>query len=67
VQPFARFMVFGGVFLFLLAAYSQTGYLSKASQVADVLAMGMSMLTAIIGLVYLLATRGRQDSRGEVG
>jgi hypothetical protein len=67
MQYFARIMVFGGVLLFLLAAYSQTGYLNKESQVADVLAMGTSLLVAITGLVYLLVARGRQDTRGGVG
>lgn len=58
-------MVFGGVFLFLLAAYCQTGYLDTQSQVADVLAMGTSLLASGSGLVFLLVTRGNQRTRGE--
>jgi selenophosphate synthase len=57
-------MVFGGVLLFLLAAYSQTGYLNKANQVGDVLAMGTSLLVAITGMVFLLVTRGNQRAEG---
>jgi selenophosphate synthase len=57
-------MVFGGVFLFLLAAYSQTGYLNKANQVGDVLAMGTSLLVAVTGLAFLLVTRGSQRAEG---
>jgi hypothetical protein len=64
MQSFARIMVFGGVFLFLLAAYSQTGYLDKASQVGDVLAMGMSLLVSITGLVFLLFTRRNEHTGG---
>jgi hypothetical protein len=58
-------MVFGGVFLFLLAAYSQTGYLNKADQVGDVLAMGASLLVVITGLVFLLVARENQHTKGE--
>lgn len=58
MRSFARIMVAGGLFLFLLAAYSQTGYLDKAAQVADVLAMGTSLLVSIAGLAFLLVTRG---------
>lgn len=53
-------MLFGGGLLFLLAAYSQTGYLDKAAQVADVLAMGTSLLVSITGLIYLMVTRGQR-------
>jgi hypothetical protein len=53
-------MVVGGMLLFLLAAYSQTGHLNKANQVGDVLAMGTSLLVTITGLVFLLVTRGDQ-------
>ena len=53
-------MVFGGGLLFLLAAYSQTGHLDKAAQVADVLAMGTSLLVSITGLIYLMLTRGQR-------
>jgi hypothetical protein len=58
-------MLFGGAFLFLLAAYCQTGYLDKANQVGDVLAMGMSLLVSITGLVFLLVARGDQRAGGE--
>lgn len=60
MRSFAQFMVFGGLLLFLLAAYSRTGSLDKASQVADVLAMGTSALVSIAGLIFLLATRGKE-------
>lgn len=56
-------MVFGGVLLLGLAAFSRTGHLDKASQVGDVLAMGMSLLVSITGLVFLLVTRGSQLAR----
>jgi nitrate reductase gamma subunit len=65
VRSFAQFMVFAGVLLFLLAAYSQTGYLDKADQVADVLAMGTSVLVTVAGLVFLLVTRETRHTRGE--
>lgn len=65
MRSFAQFMVFGGLLLFLLAAYSQTGYLDKAAQVADVLAMGTSLLASVVGLVFLLVTRGHRHTRGE--
>jgi hypothetical protein len=64
MQYFARIMVIGGVLLFLLAAYSQTGYLNKADQVSDVLAMGTSLLVAITGMVFLLFTRRNQHTGG---
>lgn len=64
MRYFARIMVFGGALLFLLAAYSQTGYLNKANQVGDVLAMGTSLLVAITGMVFLLVTRERQHEGG---
>jgi hypothetical protein len=64
MQYFARIMIIGGVLLFLLAAYSQTGYLNKADQVGDVLAMGTSLLVAITGLVFLLFTRRNQHTGG---
>jgi hypothetical protein len=64
MRSFARIMVFGGMLLFLLAAYSQTGHLDKANQVGDVLAMGMSLLVTITGLVFLLITRGDQHICG---
>jgi hypothetical protein len=57
-------MVFAGLFLFMLAAYSQIGNLNKAGQVADVLAMGMSLLAALTGLVFLLVTRGSGHTAG---
>lgn len=65
MRSFAQFMVFGGVLLFLLAAYSQTGYLDKAGQVADVLAMGTSLLVSVAGLVFLLVTRKARHSGGK--
>lgn len=65
MRSFAQFMVFGGVLLFLLAAYSQTGYLDKAAQVADVLAMGTSLLVSVAGLVFLLVARGTRHTGGE--
>jgi hypothetical protein len=65
VRSFAQFMVFGGLLLFLLAAYSQTGYLDKAAQVADVLAMGTSLLVSVAGLVFLLVTREARHTGGE--
>lgn len=63
MRSFARFMVFGGLLLFLLAAFCQVGYLTEAAQVADVLAMGTSLLASAVGLLFLLATRGvtRED------
>lgn len=60
-------MLYGGVVFFLLAAYSQLNDPNKASQVASVLAMGMSALVSITGLVYLLVTRGNQHTGGEAG
>ena len=66
MRSFARFMVFGGVLLFLLAAFSQTGSLDRAAQVADVLAMGTSLLVSAVGLLFLLATRGHQHTRREI-
>jgi uncharacterized membrane protein len=58
-------MVFGGVLLFLLAALPRVGYLDSAAQVADVLAMGTSLLASVAGLLFLLFTRGDQHTRGE--
>jgi hypothetical protein len=65
VRSFAQFMVLGGLLLFLLAAYSQTGYLDKAAQVADVLAMGASLLVSVAGLLFLLVTREARHTGGE--
>lgn len=58
MRSFAQFMMFGGLLLFVLAACSQVGYLDKAAQVADVLAMATSLLASIVGALFLLATRG---------
>jgi hypothetical protein len=69
VRSFARIMMFGGVLLFLLAAYSQTGHLDKANQVGDVLAMGMSLLVSMSGLTFLLVTRRQRhadDTHGQL-
>lgn len=65
MRSFARLMVLGGVLLFLLAAFSQVGDLDQASRVADVLAMGTSLLVSVAGLLFLLVTRGRRRPRGE--
>lgn len=65
MRSFARLMVLGGVLLFLLAAFSQVGDLDQASRVADVLAMGTSLLVSVVGLLFLLVTRGRRRPRGE--
>ena len=64
MRSFARVMVFGGIFLFLLAAYSQTGHLDKANQVGDVLAMAMSLLVTVTGLIFRLVTRGDRHIGG---
>lgn len=60
MRALAKVMLFGGFFLFLLAAYSQTGHLTEADQVGDVLAMGMSLLVSLVGLAFLLISRGRE-------
>jgi hypothetical protein len=64
VRSFAQFMIIGGLFLFLLAAYSRIGSLTKADQVADVLAMGASLLVAGTGLVFVLVTRDGERATG---
>lgn len=64
MRSFAQIMVVAGMLFILLAAYSLTGNLSKADQVADVLAIGTSLVVSISGLVFLLVTRGDQRIGG---
>lgn len=67
MRALAKVMLFGGFLLFLLAAYSQTGQLTRADQVGDVLAMGMSLLVVVTGLVFLLVTRDSDRPLEEPG
>ncbi|MDA8302651.1 MAG: hypothetical protein M0005_14195 [Actinomycetota bacterium] len=64
MRSFAQIMVVAGMLLILLAAYSLTGNLNKADQVADALAIGTSLVVTISGLVFLLVTRGDQRIGG---
>jgi len=57
MRQLAKLMLAAGCTLFLLALFPLTGSMSKATEVGDTLALLMSGLVALSGLVYLLVTR----------
>ena len=60
MRGFALVMVVGGCFLLLLGLVSLAAHQNEAGLVGATLAIGTSALVVLLGLVYLLATRGRE-------